>query len=47
MLQVFIIIPPISIFLCKRLAAKKEEEKEKQKKDWTLVPMRNIYIYAA
>jgi hypothetical protein len=44
MLKFFIIIPPISIYLCKRLDAEKKEEKEKQKKDWTLVPMRNIYM---
>jgi hypothetical protein len=38
MLQVLIIIPRISIFLCKRLAAEKEEEeKQKQKKRWTRV----------
>jgi hypothetical protein len=38
LLQVLIIIPPISIFLCKRLATEKKERSKRKRKRWTRVP---------
>jgi hypothetical protein len=44
MLQVFIIIPPISIFLCKRLAAEKRRRERKAKERLDPCPNEK-YIY--